>query len=120
MARPCAQASGYGPGCCPGFFRTARARAIRWWSAWSGACATGYPRLRALNGGKRQGMPATFQAHRHAVVVDRNGRRFVSEYDYNIGEAIDRRDPATGGPLHLPCWLIADRRFLRAALMFHW
>jgi 3-oxosteroid 1-dehydrogenase len=79
-----------------------------------------YPLLPATYEGKPHGMPATFQAHPHAVVVDRNGRRFVSEYDYNIGEAIDRRDPATGEPLHLPCWLIADRRFLKAALMFHW
>jgi len=79
-----------------------------------------YPLLPTTYEGKPHGMPATFQAHPHAIVVDRAGRRFVSEFDYNIGEAIDRRDPATGGPLHLPCWVIADGRMLKAPRMFWW
>src|SRR5262249_28483789 len=51
--------------------------------------------------------------------VNRRGERFVSEYDYNIGEALDARDPATGEPLHLPAWVIADARILRR-LAFRW
>jgi hypothetical protein len=35
----------------------------------------------------------------------------------NIGEALDRRDPATK-PLNLPAWMIADRHFMRSALIF--
>jgi 3-oxosteroid 1-dehydrogenase len=53
-------------------------------------------------------------------VVDCAGRRFVSEYDFNIGEALDRRDPLTGEPKHLPAWVIADRRFLRQGPPFLW
>ena len=79
-----------------------------------------YPVLPTRYEGKQHGMPALYQAHPHAIVVDRDGRRFVSEYDYNIGEALDRRDPATGEPLHLPCWVIADARFLKAPLLFRW
>jgi 3-oxosteroid 1-dehydrogenase len=79
-----------------------------------------FPLLPTTYEGRPHGIPVTYQAHPHAIVVDRNGRRFVSEYDYNFGEALDRRDPATGEPLHLPCWLIADARYLRAPLMFHW
>jgi len=66
------------------------------------------------------GLPALFQAHPHAIVVDRTAQRFVSEYDYNIGEALDRRDPASGRPIHLPCWVVGDVRFLRRPLMFRW
>lgn len=68
--------------------------------------------------GAAHGMPAMFHASPHCVVVDRDSRRFVSEYDYNIGEALDRRDPTTGEPLHLPAWLIGDRRFLNHSLLF--
>jgi 3-oxosteroid 1-dehydrogenase len=79
-----------------------------------------YPVLPTRYEGKQHGMPALYQAHPHAIVVDRNGHRFVSEFDYNIGWALDRRDAATGEPRHLPCWVIADARFLRAPLLFRW
>lgn len=52
-------------------------------------------------------------------MVDRTGRRFASEYDFNIGEAIDQRD-ADGMPKHLPAWVIADRSFVRNAPPFRW
>ena len=68
--------------------------------------------------GATHGMPAMFHASPHCIAVDRNGERFVSEYDYNIGEALDRRDSATGEPIHLPAWLIGDRRFLNHSLLF--
>ncbi|NRP74645.1 hypothetical protein ILFOPFJJ_05567 [Ensifer psoraleae] len=34
----------------------------------------------------------TFQAEPHSIVVNRLGKRFVSENDFNIGEAIDAVD----------------------------
>ncbi len=34
----------------------------------------------------------TFQAEPHSIVVNRHGQRFVSENDFNIGEALDARD----------------------------
>jgi 3-oxosteroid 1-dehydrogenase len=79
-----------------------------------------YPTLPTRYEGKLHGLPMTFQAEPHAIVVDRTGRRFVSEGDYNIGEALDRRDHETGAPLHLPAWLIADRRFPSQAAPFRW
>jgi 3-oxosteroid 1-dehydrogenase len=78
-----------------------------------------HPTMPTRYDGRLHGMPYTFQAAPHAIVVDRIGKRFVSEYDYNIGEALDRRDPATGESLHLPAWVIADSRFLRP-LAFRW
>ncbi|MEM7123813.1 MAG: FAD-dependent oxidoreductase [Pseudomonadota bacterium] len=68
--------------------------------------------------GAVHGMPAMFHASPHCIAIDRNGERFVSEYDYNIGEALDRRDPETGEPLHLPAWLVGDRRFLNHSMLF--
>ncbi|HZS84940.1 MAG TPA: FAD-dependent oxidoreductase [Stellaceae bacterium] len=79
-----------------------------------------YPALPTRYEGRPHGIPLIFQAEPHAIVVDRNGRRFVSEYDYNIGEALDRRDPLTGMPKHLPAWVVADRRFLRQAPPLLW
>ncbi len=78
-----------------------------------------YPTLPVRYDGRSHGLPLTFQADPYAIVIDRHGRRFVSEYDYNIGEALDRRE-ADGMPAHLPCWLIGDRRFLRHAPIVRW
>jgi 3-oxosteroid 1-dehydrogenase len=74
-----------------------------------------HPTIPTRYEGHDHGLPMVFQAEPHAIMVDRHGRRFVSEYDYNIGEAIDRRD-ADGAPLHLPVWMIGDRRFLRRSM----
>lgn len=75
-----------------------------------------YPTLPTIYDGKPYGMPLTFQAATHVIIVNGKGERFCSELDFNIGEALDRRDPATGKPLNLPAWMIADRRFMRRAL----
>lgn len=79
-----------------------------------------YPTLPTTYEGKRHGMPALFQMDPHAIVVNRRGERFVSEYDYNIGEALDRRDPDTGEPEHLPAWLVADRRMIAGSRPLQW
>jgi 3-oxosteroid 1-dehydrogenase len=78
-----------------------------------------YPTMPTSYEGQPHGIPLIFQAEPHAILVDRNGKRFVSEYDFNIGEAIDRRDP-DGTPRHLPAWVIADRRFPVQAPPFLW
>lgn len=78
-----------------------------------------YPCLPTRYQGKPHGLPMTFQAEPHSIVVDREGRRFVSETDFNIGEAMDRRGP-DGAPIHLPCYLVGDARFLKASLPFRW
>ncbi|MQT15403.1 FAD-dependent oxidoreductase [Rhizobiales bacterium Sp-1] len=78
-----------------------------------------YPCLPTRYEGKLHGLPMTFQAEPHSIVVNRHGRRFVSENDFNIGEAIDARE-ADGSPVHLPCFLVGDHRFLRTSLPFRW
>jgi 3-oxosteroid 1-dehydrogenase len=77
-----------------------------------------YPCLPTVYEGKLHGLPATFQAEPHAILVDRGGQRFVSECDYNIGEALDRREPESGQPRHLPAWVVADSRFLGRSPIF--
>jgi 3-oxosteroid 1-dehydrogenase len=64
--------------------------------------------------GAPQGISLYFQRAPNAILVDRNGRRFVNEHTFNLGEAIDARD-ASGAPRYLPAWLISDRRFLARA-----
>src|SRR5690606_18232091 len=66
--------------------------------------------------GRIQGMPVPIHMEPNAIVVDRSGCRFTSEYAIDLGEALDRRDPTTGEPLHLPAWLISDARFMRPVL----
>ena len=73
-----------------------------------------YPTIPTFYEGKPHGLPIIFQAEPHAILVDRSGNRFVSEYDFNIGEAVDRREP-DGSPTHLPAWVIGDRRFMAAS-----
>ncbi|MBT6273470.1 MAG: FAD-dependent oxidoreductase [Chromatiales bacterium] len=70
--------------------------------------------------GEVHGMPTPFHAAAHAILVNRAGERFVDEFDYNVGEAMDARDKASGAPAHLPCWMIADQQFMRGAGVFRW
>lgn len=78
-----------------------------------------YPCLPTRYQGKSHGLPMTFQAEPHSIVVNRDAKRFVSENAFNIGEAIDARGP-DGAPIHLPCYLIGDHRFLKTSLPFRW
>lgn len=79
-----------------------------------------FPCLPTKYEGHPHGVPITFQTDPHSIIVDRKGRRFASETDFNIGEIMDRRDALTGEPVHLPVWLIGDRRFIRNSLPFRW
>lgn len=78
-----------------------------------------YPTLPTIYEGKPHGLPFPFQAFAHAIVVDRHGRRFSSESDYNIGEHLDRRNE-DGSPVHLPAYVIADARFMKHSFPFRW
>lgn len=78
-----------------------------------------YPCLPTRYQGKPHGLPMTFQAEPHSIVVNRHAKRFVSENDFNIGEALDSRE-ADGSPVHLPCYLVGDHRFLSTSLPFRW
>jgi 3-oxosteroid 1-dehydrogenase len=79
-----------------------------------------YPCLPTSYEGRPAGLPITFTADKHCILVNRHGRRFVNEKDFNIGERIDERDPRTGSPLNLPVWLIGDSRFPKQSLPFLW
>lgn len=74
-----------------------------------------YPAIPTVYEGKPHGLPVIFQAEPHAIVVNSSAKRFASEYDFNIGVAVDWRDPGTGLPVHLPAWVIADSRLLSKA-----
>lgn len=78
-----------------------------------------YPCVPTRYEGRPHAMPAPIHMEPNAIVVDRTGRRFTSEYAVDLGEALDRRDPATGQPIHLPAWLVSDSRFLRPAIRWY-
>lgn len=79
-----------------------------------------YPAIPTRYEKKLHGLPSIFQAEPNAIVVNRHGKRFVNEYDFNIGLEVDRRDPATGDPVNLPGWVITDSRILHKALPLAW
>ncbi|HYF08388.1 MAG TPA: FAD-binding protein, partial [Acetobacteraceae bacterium] len=70
--------------------------------------------------GRLAAMPVPFHTEPNAVLVNRHGRRFVNELRFNIGEALDARDPATGEPTHLPAWVITDARMPRRLPPVRW
>jgi len=70
--------------------------------------------------GQAHGMPSQFYAARHAIVVNRQAERFVSEFDYNFGEAFDKRAADGRTAVNMPCWMIADQRYLKNTIMFRW
>ena len=78
-----------------------------------------YPCVPTIYEGKLQALPLPFHMEPNAIVVDRSGQRFVSEFAVDLGEALDRRDPRTGFPLHLPAWLISDANFMRLAIRWY-
>ncbi|HEY0212104.1 MAG TPA: FAD-dependent oxidoreductase [Paenirhodobacter sp.] len=51
-----------------------------------------------------------------AILVGPDGRRFVDEWAFNLGEVLLRRN-ADGSARHLPCWMIADRAVLQETPM---
>jgi 3-oxosteroid 1-dehydrogenase len=65
--------------------------------------------------GRLSALPVRFHVDPNAIIVDRSGRRFVSEYAFNIGSVLDERDPSSGEPIHLPAWVVTDRSFFRRA-----
>lgn len=61
--------------------------------------------------GERYGLSVFFQYEPNAILVNRQGQRFVNEFTFNLGEALDERE-ADGSPKQLPAWLIADASLL--------
>lgn len=65
--------------------------------------------------GRIHGMPVPYHAEENAIVVNIHGKRFEDELHVNLGEALDRRDPATGKPLNQPAFVITDADYLHKA-----
>lgn len=78
-----------------------------------------HPALPTRYEGRMHGLPVAYHSAPHAIIVNRHGERFISEYDYNLGDTLNQR-AADGSMIHLPAWLIADRRFLARSLPFLW
>ena len=68
---------------------------------------------------RAHGMPVAWHVGPHGIIVNDKAERFVSEYDYNLGEALNRRD-ADGNTTNQPAWVICDRCFLYRSLPFAW
>ena len=60
--------------------------------------------------GKRHALPLQETYGPHCILVNREGRRFVSEGSPNLGLALDQRAP-DGRPQHIPAWRIFDSRY---------
>lgn len=56
--------------------------------------------------GKLHGLPLRIHAEPDAIIVDRNGRRFASEYEFWVYDRIMDRDEA-GELIHQPAWVIS-------------
>lgn len=76
-----------------------------------------HPALPTRYEGRAHGMPVAWHVGPHGIIVNARAQRFVSEYDYNLGEALNAKGP-DGQALNLPAWLICDRRFLFRSLPF--
>lgn len=76
-----------------------------------------HPALPTRYEGRAHGMPVAWHVGPHGIIVNAHAKRFVSEYDYNLGAALNRKTP-DGRPENLPAWLICDRRFLFRSLPF--
>lgn len=69
--------------------------------------------------GRLHGVPYKFHAEPNAILVNRFGKRFTSEYKFTFGETLDERDEH-GYPKHLPVWVITDRNFFRHSPLLRW
>jgi 3-oxosteroid 1-dehydrogenase len=79
-----------------------------------------HPCLPTRYEGAIQGAPLPYHTEPNAIIVDRNGRRFVNEQAFNLGVALNRCDPQTGMPLHLPAWVISDADYLPRLPIARW
>lgn len=78
-----------------------------------------HPALPTCYEGRAHGMPVPWHVGPNGIIVNAKAKRFVSEYDYNLGAVLNQRD-ADGQPVNLPAWLICDRAFVYRNLTFAW
>jgi 3-oxosteroid 1-dehydrogenase len=82
--------------------------------------ATFTPSVPVRYQGQVLAQPVPFHTEPYAMLVNRHGLRFVNELTFNMGEVLDRRDAASGEPVHLPAWVITDARMLAEVPPVRW
>lgn len=70
--------------------------------------------------GRLAAIPVPYQTEPNSIIVDRTGKRFVNEQYFNLGDILNRRDPQTNLPKHLPAWVISDAHYLRRLPVARW
>ncbi len=73
------------------------------------------PAIPAMHKGQAQPLGTFHHREPAAILVGPDGRRFVNEYLFNLGEVLLEKDATSGRFRHLPAWLISDRSLLRAS-----
>jgi 3-oxosteroid 1-dehydrogenase len=79
-----------------------------------------FPVTNTVYEGHRHAKPLNEAYKPHGILVNRLGERFVNEGDPNVGVTVDARDPATGEPVHLPCWRIFDAQYAHKNRVAMW
>jgi 3-oxosteroid 1-dehydrogenase len=79
-----------------------------------------FPVTNTIYEGRRHAKPLNEAYKPHGILVNRYGKRFVNEGEPNVGVTVDARDPATGMPIHLPCWRIFDAQYARKNRVAMW
>lgn len=70
--------------------------------------------------GRLLAIPVPYQTEPNSIIVDGSGKRFVNEQYFNLGDVVNRRDPQTGLPKHLPAWVISDADYLKRLPVVRW
>jgi 3-oxosteroid 1-dehydrogenase len=78
-----------------------------------------FPGVPTVYEGKLHTMPLPFHVEPNAIIVNRDARRFASEFFVDLGEALDRRDPSTRAPINVPAWFVSDARLRRPVLRWY-
>ncbi|MDX8356484.1 FAD-dependent oxidoreductase [Sphingopyxis terrae] len=69
--------------------------------------------------GKLHGLPLRIHTEPDAIIVDRNGRRFASEYEFWVYDRIMDRDE-NGDLIHQPAWVISHWPMVRRTPLIGW
>ena len=69
--------------------------------------------------GELHGLPLRIHAEPDAIIVDRNGQRFASEYEYWIYDRIMDRDEG-GELIHQPAWVISHWPMVKRTPLIRW
>jgi 3-oxosteroid 1-dehydrogenase len=69
--------------------------------------------------GRLHGLPLRIHAEPDAIIVDKTGRRFASEYEFWVYDRIMDRD-ANGELIHQPAWVISHWPMVKRTFLVGW